>query len=71
MTPTPIEPAKIGALVTCLRMDEGLTMTEFAERVGVSVSTVSMWESGQRTPALKTFFDIMTVCNKQIYYVNQ
>ena len=71
MTPTPIEPTRIGGLIKGLRTEEGLTMTELSKRLGVSVSTVSLWESGDRVPSLLTFFEIMQVCNKQIYYVNQ
>ena len=71
MTPTPIEPARIGATIKKLRTESGLTMTELSKRLGVSVSTVSLWESGERVPKLATVCEIMQVCNKQIYYVNQ
>ena len=71
MKPTPIEPTNIGALIKRLRNEAGMNQTELGRRLGVSVSAVSRWESDDRVPALKTFFDIMTVCNKQIYYVNQ
>ena len=71
MTPTPIEPARIGGLIKGLRTEEGLTMTEFSKRIGVTVSLVSRWESGDRVPSLATFIRIMQACNKQIYYVNQ
>lgn len=33
-----------------LRVDAGLRQSEIAEALGVSVSLVSMWESGQRMP---------------------
>lgn len=69
--PTPIEPTNIGALIKRLRTEAGLKQTELSGKLGVSVSAVSLWESGDRVPSLMTFFDIMKVCNKQIYYVNQ
>lgn len=68
---TPIDSANIGALITVLRTEAKMNQTELGRRLGVSVSAVSLWESGDRVPALKTFFDIMSVFNKQIYYVNQ
>lgn len=68
---TPIDSANIGALITVLRTEAKMNQTELGRRLGVSVSAVSRWESGDRVPSLKTFFYIMSVFNKQIYYVNQ
>lgn len=37
-------------LIRSLRHQLGLTQTEFAQRLGVSMQAVSFWERGTRTP---------------------
>ncbi len=46
MTDQPLTPA----LVRSLRRQLGLTQTEFAKRLGVSMQAVSFWERGTRSP---------------------
>lgn len=41
-----------------LRLSLGETMAAFGERLGVSESTVSLWESGQRHPKFATLMKI-------------
>ncbi len=41
---------KIAALVKGLRRRLGLTQAQFAQRLGVTYSTVNHWENGKRTP---------------------
>jgi len=36
-----------------LRLERGLTQQELADRLGITKSTVSMYERGQRTPAFE------------------
>lgn len=36
-----------------LRLERGLTQEELAKRLGITKSTVSMYERGQRTPAFE------------------
>ena len=36
-----------------LRKENRLTQVELADKLGVSVSTVAMWETGKRTPNFK------------------
>ncbi len=42
-----------------LRKKNGLTQMQFAKKIGVSTSTVAMWETGQRKPDYNT---IMKIC---------
>ena len=42
-----------------LRKKSGLTQMQFAKKIGVSTSTVAMWESGRRKPDYNT---IMKIC---------
>lgn len=37
-----------------LRLQDGLPQAQLAKALGVSKSTVSMWETGERTPTLET-----------------
>ena len=39
-----------GARIRDLRMERGLTQTEFADRLGVSPAIISQWENGGRIP---------------------
>jgi transcriptional regulator with XRE-family HTH domain len=45
---------QIGAKLKNLRKSRKLTQAEFAEKVGVSRSTLSCYEIDQRTPSVKT-----------------
>lgn len=45
-----METADIRALVRRLRERMGLTQEQFAREVGVSFSTVNLWENGHRRP---------------------
>lgn len=41
-------------LIRELRTKMIMTQTEFAEKLGVSFTTISRWESGKFTPTIKT-----------------
>lgn len=43
----------VGPRLKDLRRDRGLTLTQLAERTGISLSTLSRLESGQRKPTLE------------------
>lgn len=45
---------QIGAKLKNLRKSRKLTQEEFAEKIGVSRSTLSCYEIDQRTPSIKT-----------------
>lgn len=40
----------IPALIKCLRAEMHLTQEAFAQKVGVTFSSVNHWENGKRTP---------------------
>ena len=50
-----------GSDVRRIRRKNGLSQREFAERIGVSQSTVSRWESGKRGLSEKTLYRIMSL----------
>lgn len=47
---TPVQRAALGKRLRDARQDARLTRTELAQQLGVSQSTVQMWEAGQRAP---------------------
>lgn len=51
---------KIGERIAIARKNAGLTQTDVAKKLNLSVSMVSAWESGIRTPKLDT---IVRICN--------
>lgn len=42
----------LGARIALLRRQAGMSQSEFAKRLGISPSTVGMYEQGRREPAL-------------------
>lgn len=68
---TPITLSGLGPLITSVRIESGLSQKQLAQELGVSSPAVSKWEAGVLTPTMKHFLALMSVCNKQIYYVNQ
>lgn len=48
----------IGEKIKMLRKSRKMTQEDFAARIGVSRSTLSCYEIGQRTPNMKTLQDI-------------
>lgn len=51
----------IGGKIKNLRKSRKITQQEFAEKIGVSRSTLSCYEIGQRTPNLKTLQQIADI----------
>lgn len=57
---------QIGALIRSLRLAKGLTQEQFAEIMGISVQTVSRWETSVNypditvIPHLASFFNVTT-----------
>ena len=43
----------LGARIALLRRQAGMSQAEFAKRLGISPSTVGMYEQGRREPALE------------------
>ena len=52
-----------------LRKENRLTQVELADKLGVSVSTVAMWETEKRTPNFKTLDDMSELFDKTISYI--
>ena len=52
-----------------LRKLQGLTQTDLAEKLGVSLSSVAMWETGKRTPGFKVLNDLSDLFDKSIDYI--
>lgn len=45
-------------VITKLRKEQDLNQQEFADKLGVSKSTVSMWEIGERFPSKELYYSI-------------
>lgn len=41
-----------GSMINKLRRERKISQTELGERLGIGVSTISVWESEKRTPSL-------------------
>jgi len=52
-----------------LRKQLRLTQADLAEKLGVGVSTVAMWESGKRTPSFKLLNDLSDIFDKTIEFI--
>ena len=51
----------IGEKIKLLRKSRKLTQEDFSQKIGVSRSTLSCYEIGQRTPSLKTLQEIAEI----------
>ena len=58
----------IGAKIKNLRKSRKMTQEDFAAKIGVSRSTLSCYEIGQRTPSLKTLAEIAEVIGVGLDY---
>lgn len=54
---------KIGGKVTELRLEKKMTQVELAEKVGISVESISRLERGVSFPSLKRIYEISLVLN--------
>lgn len=52
----------IGGKIKSLRKSRKMTQEDFASKIGVSRSTLSCYEIGERTPNMKTLQDIAQLC---------
>lgn len=52
-----------------LRKQQRMTQADLAEKLGVGVSTVAMWESGKRTPSFKLLNDLSDIFDKTIEFI--
>ena len=52
-----------------LRKESGLTQKEISNKLGVSISTVAMWETGQRLPSPELYEQIADFFNVDIDFL--
>ena len=52
-----------------LRMDRGLSLQQFAGRIGVTKSTVSFYENGERLPSYDVLFEICKTLDISVEYI--
>lgn len=52
-----------------LRMDRGLSLQQLAGRIGVTKSTVSFYESGERLPSYDVLFEICKCLDTSVEYL--
>lgn len=55
-----------GGNIKTIRVLKGLTVTQFAEAMGVSVATVSRWEAGKMAPKDDNKVEIATVLDVDV-----
>ena len=53
--------AAIGKRISKFREERGMTRDELAEKMNVTVQTISRWESGKRIPDVITFMKLAQV----------
>ncbi len=60
-----IEELKFSDAVKFVRMKLGLSQTELANAIGVSLPTVSRWENEDREPRMKTLGKFYAFCREK------
>ena len=50
-------------------MDRGLSLQQFAGRIGVTKSTVSFYENGERLPSYDVLFEICKTLDISVEYI--
>jgi len=58
-----------GEKVYTLRLKKGMYSEKLATALGVSRSTVNMWESGKRNPTLKNLYEIANFFGVRVPYL--
>lgn len=58
----------IGEKIRVLRKSRNITINDLGRLVGMSKSTISMWETGQRRPEYEELEKLATVFGKSISY---
>ncbi|ADR52909.1 hypothetical protein CKC_05820 [Candidatus Liberibacter solanacearum CLso-ZC1] len=64
-----INPIEIGERIKKFRKEEGMTLKEFGEWVGLPVSTVSTYERGISAPEIKTALKIKRALGKPLDWI--
>ena len=61
--------SEFGKRLRELRHEKGITGVVLARKIGVRDSTISMWETGKRTPDLFHFFDLVVFFQTSAMYL--
>lgn len=59
----------IGLILKELRVENNYTQAKLAKRLGVSITTVGTWESGQKLPAAERLIELARLYNVPINYI--
>lgn len=60
---------KFSEIIKKLRVEKGLTQEQLAEEIGVSKSTIAMWETGKREPSRDLYEEVADYFNVDIDYL--
>ena len=52
---------KIGAFISTLRKEQGMTQQQLADAIGVSNKTISKWECGKGMPELALIVPLLSL----------
>ncbi|KJZ81601.1 hypothetical protein AP064_05510 [Candidatus Liberibacter solanacearum] len=64
-----INPIEIGERIKKVRKEEGMTLKEFGEWVGLPISTISTYERGISAPEIKTALKIKRALGKPLDWI--
>lgn len=53
-----------GKQIKDIRLAKSLTQTEFAKKIGVSKTTICLWENDIKKPSIKNTKNIVTFCKR-------
>ena len=56
----------IGEIIRYMRMNRGMSRRELAKKAGISLSAISRFEGGTRTPRLETLISICEALGARI-----
>ena len=59
-------PEGLGALLRQARADAGLSQTALAQRTGIAQPNISAYESGVRTPTVRTLLALLDACGARL-----
>ena len=54
-----------------LRTSQGMSIKDLSTETGFSSAAISRWESGQRTPSIKSYVKVMTALGAELHVVEK
>lgn len=60
---------KFSEIIKKLRLEKRLTQEQLADEIGVSKSTIAMWETGKREPSRELYEEVADYFNVDIDYL--